>query len=73
MNTNNKSISVLAITTLLLTAIGLAVIPSLVEQVQAANLVSESKNKGQQGDKSSDSKRQGHGGSGGGGGCDSCG
>ncbi|HKO64514.1 MAG TPA: hypothetical protein VJU13_04880 [Candidatus Nitrosocosmicus sp.] len=70
----NKSISLLAITTILLTAIGLVVVPSL-EQADAANIVSESKNKGKQGELKSDGKRQGKGGSegGGGGGCQTCG
>ena len=67
---NNKSISLLAVTTILLTAIGLAVVPSF-DQAFAGNHVSESKNKVQHGDQSSDCKSQGHGGPGGGG-CQAC-
>ena len=69
---HNKSISTLAVTIVLLTAIGLAVVPSL-EQSLAKNSVSESTNKGQLGELKSKGKRQGHGGIGSGGGdCGSC-
>jgi hypothetical protein len=51
---------------------GLAVIPAL-QEAQAANAISTSRDKGAQGELMSDGKRQGNGGSGGGGGCQTCG
>ncbi|WP_458718822.1 hypothetical protein [Candidatus Nitrosocosmicus sp. R] len=42
--------------------VGLVAMPSISEQAYAGNSISESKNKGQQGEESSDGKRQGHGG-----------
>ena len=44
-------------------AVGLVAMPALSEQAYAGRSISESKNKGQKGEKSSDGKRQGHGGS----------
>jgi len=62
----------LAVVVIAVVAVGLAAMPALSEQAYAGNSVSALKNKGQQGEKSSDGKRQGHGGSGGGGDCSTC-
>jgi hypothetical protein len=43
---------------------GLIVIPAI-QEAQAANFISESRNKGQQGERASEGKRQGNGGGGG--------
>ena len=51
-----------AVVVIAIVAVGLVAMPALSEQAYAKNFVSESKNKGQQGEKSSDGKHQGHGG-----------
>ena len=58
----------LAIVVIAIVAVGLVSTPTLSEQAYAGSSVSESKNKGQQGEKSSDGKRQDEGGSG----CKTC-
>lgn len=52
----------LAVIVIAVVAVGLVAMPALSEQAFAGNSVSALKNKGQQGDESSDGKRQGHGG-----------
>ena len=52
----------LPVVVIAIVAVGLVAMPALSEQAYAGSSVSESKNKGQQGEKSSDGKRQGHGG-----------
>ncbi len=67
MNTKPNTFATIFIITFGLMLIGgLAVVP-IIEEAQAANSVSESKNKGQQGDSSSGGKRSGIGG------CNGCG
>ena len=51
-----------AVVVIAIVAVGLLAMPALSEYVYAGNFVSESKNKGQQGELKSDDKRQGHGG-----------
>ena len=51
-----------AVVVIAVVAAGLLAMPALSEHVYAGNFVSESKNKGQQGEESSHGKRQGHGG-----------
>ena len=59
----NKQYLLAVVIVIAITAVGLIAMPALSEQAYASNSISESKNKGQQGEKSSDGKRQGHGGS----------
>ena len=49
----------LAVVVIAIVAIGLGAMPALIEKVYAGNSVSESKNKGKQGDLKSEGNRQG--------------
>lgn len=51
-----------AVVVIAIVTAGLIAMPTLSEQAYAGSSASESKNKGQQGEESSDGKRQGHGG-----------
>ncbi len=57
---NNKQQFLLAVVVVIaFMAVGLVAMPALSEQVYAGNFVSESKNKGKQGERASDGKRNG--------------
>ena len=71
--TTRNSVALTAFALIAVVSLVTRSVATVMTQAEAANAISESRNKGQQGEIASDGKRNGGGSDGGGGGCATCG